>query len=449
MAALSIYMAEDDPIYGELLQYHLSLNPDFTVELFPSGKALLANMHKHPDLITIDFDLPDIKGDQLFQRVREIYPGIPVIIISGQHEITVALRLIRMGVTDYLIKDLHTQELLWNAVVRIAEKKVLEQEVEKLKTQLGKKYAFGNLFIGNSEGLQKVLERIEKAAQTSINVSVSGETGTGKELVAQAIHFNSARSAAPFVAVNMAAIPGELAESELFGHEKGAFTGAVSRKTGRFEEAQGGTLFLDEIAELDLHLQSKLLRVLQERELVRIGGNKKVNLDFRLIVASHKNLEQEVAAGRFREDLYYRIMGLPIHLPPLRDRGADILILARHFLEQFCKENGLSPLQIAPEAREKLIHYPFPGNIRELKSVMELAAVLCNGTVIQPGDISFNALKRTGHWLQEEKTLRQHTCEIIRHYLLKYDQDVVKAAGVLDIGKSTIYKMMQQKELVI
>lgn len=442
-------MAEDDPIYGELLQYHLSLNPGVSVELFPSGKALLAALHRKPDLITIDFDLPDSKGDQLYKRVREIYPGVPVIIISGQHDISIALELIRMGVTDYLNKDQHTQELLWNAVVRIAEKKELEQEVQKLKTQLGKKYSCSNLFVGNSEALQKVMERIEKAAQTNINVSVSGETGTGKELVAKAIHFNSARSAAPFVAVNMAAIPPDLAESELFGHEKGAFTGAINRKAGRFEEAQGGTLFLDEIAELDLHLQGKLLRVLQERELFRVGGSKKINLDFRLIVASHKNLEHEVAEGRFREDLYYRIMGLPIHLPPLRERGMDKLLLARHFLEQFAKDNGMADLQLSPEAMAKLAQYHFPGNIRELKSIVELAAVLSNGDMVMSADITFTSLKQDGHWLNEDKTLRQHTCDIILHYLRKYDQDVVRTAEKLDIGKSTIYKMIQQKELVI
>jgi DNA-binding NtrC family response regulator len=290
---------------------------------------------------------------------------------------------------------------------------------------------------------------MEKATKTNINVSITGETGTGKEVVSKAIHYNSDRKKKPFVAVNMAAIPKELVESELFGHEKGAFTGAVARKAGKFEEANGGTIFLDEIAELDLNLQSKILRVLQEREVIRVGGNEKVKLDIRLIVATHKNLPDEVKKGNFREDLYYRIIGLPVELPPLRDRGNDVLILAKHFTDEFAKENKLGHVTISSEAKQKLMGYHFPGNIRELKAIMELASVMCTDGDIQPDDITFNSTKSDDVFTMEQKSLRQYTCDIIKYYLRKYDDDVMLVADKLDIGKSTIYKMLQQKEIVL
>jgi len=251
------------------------------------------------------------------------------------------------------------------------------------------------------------------------------------------------------VAVNMAAIPRELIESELYGHEKGACTGALARKAGKFEESNGGTSFLDEIAELDMSLQSKILRVLQEREVVRVGGNEKVKLDVRLIVATHKNLGEEVKKGNFREDLYYRIIGLPIELPPLRDRGNDILILAKYFTDEFARENKLGTIYLAAETKDKLMTYPFPGNIRELKAMMELACVMCSDGVIRPDDITFNSTRSNEIFTLEHKTLRQYTCDIIKHFLRKYDDDVMLVAEKLDIGKSTIYKMLQQKEIVL
>jgi DNA-binding NtrC family response regulator len=245
----------------------------------------------------------------------------------------------------------------------------------------------------------------------------------------------------------MAAIPKELIESELFGHEKGAFTGALARKAGKFEEANGGSIFLDEIAEMDLSLQSKLLRVLQEREVIRIGGNEQVKFDVRLIVATHKNLAEEVAKGNFREDLYFRIMGLPLEIPPLRERGNDILILAKHFADEFAKENKLGSISFTKEAKEKLAKYHFPGNVRELKAVVDLSVVMCENNEIKPEDITFTSAKRDDIFIPENKSLRQHTCDIIRHYLKKNNDDVVATAKALDIGKSTIYKMMQDGEL--
>jgi len=241
----------------------------------------------------------------------------------------------------------------------------------------------------------------------------------------------------------MAAIPKELVESEFFGHEKGAFTGADNKRIGRFEQADGGTIFLDEIAELDLNLQSKLLRVLQEREVTRIGGKERIKFNARLIIATHKDLAQEVKKGNFREDLYYRIIGLPIELPPLRDRGNDKLLLTKYFMDLFVKENKMKSISISKEAKEKLMKYAFPGNIRELKSVIDLACVMCDGKEILPDDLTFTSINDTSFFLSEEKTLKEYTSEIILHYLRKNNNDVLKTAKKLDIGKSTIYNLIQ------
>jgi DNA-binding NtrC family response regulator len=449
MESYKIFIVEDDPWYGEILEYHLSLNPDYQITRFQTGKELLANLHLQPDLITIDFSLPDFTGDKLFSKVQASNDQIPVVVISGQEEIAIAVQLLKMGVTDYLIKDENTKDLLWNAVIKIRENGKLRKEVAQLREELAQKYAFEDSIKGQSPALRKVFSLMEKAAQTNINVSITGETGTGKELVAKAIHYNSARKRKAFVAVNMAAIPRELIESELFGHEKGAFTGAIARKTGKFEEANGGTLFLDEIGELDPAVQSKLLRVLQERELTRVGGHEKVKLDVRLIVATHKNLGEEVRQQQFREDLYYRIIGLPIELPALRERGNDVLLLAKYFLDEFIQENKMPVRTLSSEAREKLLRYNFPGNVRELKSIIELAAVLSNDAEIQPDDIVYNSARADEQFTTEEKTLRQYNCDIIRFYLKKYDNDVLTVANKLDIGKSTIYKMIQQKEITL
>ena len=244
----------------------------------------------------------------------------------------------------------------------------------------------------------------------------------------------------------MAAIPKDLMESDFFGHEAGAFTGANSRNIGKFEQANGGTIFLDEIAELDLNLQSKLLRVLQEREVVRLGGTTKIKFDARLIIATHKDLAQEVKNGNFREDLYYRIIGLPIVLPPLRDRGNDILLLAKYFIDLFIKDNKMKALSLSKQAKDKLLKYPFPGNIRALKSIIDLACVLCENSEIVADDLTFNSINNTDFFLSDEKTLKEHTTEIILHYLKNNGNDVLKTAKILDIGKSTIYNLIQTLE---
>jgi len=447
MIVTKIFLVEDDPWIGELYKHHLTLNPDYQISLFKSGKECLNNLFLKPDIICVDFGLPDMDGETLLKRIREANKNIPVIVISAQEDISVAVNCLKSGAKDYIIKDDRAKDMLWNAIIKIRENIELKQEVEILKEQLEQKYSFEKTIIGQSEILKKTFILIEKAISSNINVSVTGETGTGKEVIAKAIHYNSDKKKKPFIAVNMAAIPRELIESELFGHEKGAFTGAINRKIGKFEEAGAGTIFLDEIAELDLNLQSKILRVLQEREIVRVGGNEVVKINARLITATHKNLSEEVKKGKFREDLFYRIIGLPIELPPLRNRGNDTLILVKHFIDEFAKENNLKSIGISNSAKNKLQRYNYPGNVRELKSIIDLACVMCNNNEITDEDIRFNKIKGNEDFTSEEKTLKEYTHDIIKFFLKKHNQDILEVAKRLDIGKSTIYNLIQKKEI--
>lgn len=444
MDAIKIFVVEDDLWYGEILEYHLSLNPEYEVIRFATGKECLENLFQQPSVITLDYSLPDMACEEVMDRIHKINPEIPIIIVSGQENISTAVSLLKKGAYDYIVKDDETKEILWNSIKNVRERAKLKNEISTLREEIVQKYDFGNLIRGNSKAIHKVFSLMEKAARTNITVSITGETGTGKELVAKAIHYNSTRSKKPFVAVNVAAIPSELIESELFGHEKGAFTGASTRRIGKFEEAHGGTIFLDEIGEMDINMQAKLLRVLQEKEVVRIGGNKTVKIDVRVIVATHRDLAEEVRQSNFREDLYYRLLGLPVNLPPLRDRGSDTLLLAKHFVVEFCKENDMPKLSISAAAQEKLMKYAFPGNVRELRAIMELAAVMTNGSTIEAEDVSFNSSKSMSDFLLEETSLREYTDKIVRHFLEKYDNNVLLVAKKLDIGKSTIYRMLKE-----
>ena len=445
MCVYNIFIVEDDEWYGKILEYHFSLNPDYKITRFKTAKELLNNLHLLPDLITIDFSLPDMAGDKLYQKIRDINSQIPVIVVSSQENITVAVNLLKMGVSDYMVKDDTTKDLLWNSIIRIRENQTLKKEVAHLKEELREKFTFEKSLIGQSDALKSVFGKMEKAIKTNINVSVTGETGTGKELVAKAIHYNSNRSDKPFIAVNVAAIPKELIESELFGHEKGAFTGASFRRIGKFEEANGGTLFLDEIAEMDISLQAKLLRALQEKEIIRIGSNTPVKFDCRIIIATNKDLQEEIKKGNFRQDLYYRLYGLPIELPPLRDRENDVIILAKHFINVFCKENKMMIKTLKSDALSRLLSYPFPGNIRELKSVIELAVTLADRNEITSDHIFLGR----GHDLldelfRQELSLREYDIRIVKTFLEKYDGNIKLVAEKLDIGVATIYRMLKE-----
>jgi two-component system response regulator AtoC len=444
--SFKIFIVEDDRWYCRILEYQLSLHPDYEVSTYSSAKECLAHLHENPAIITLDYSLPDGTGTEVLRKIKAYNPEIEVVVISGQEDINTAVSLLKEGAFDYIMKDENTKERLWNTVQNMRKNLLLQKQVEELKEEISQKYDFSNFILGSSEPLRQVFRLMTKAANTNITVSVTGETGTGKELVAKAVHFNSGRCKQPFVAVNVAAIPKDLLESELFGHEKGAFTGAVARRLGKFEEAHKGTIFLDEIGELDLNLQAKLLRVLQEKEVVRVGANAVTPIDVRIIVATHKNLAEEVKKGRFREDLYYRLLGLPIALPPLRERGNDILPLARHFISRFCQENKLPPKTLSIAALKKLMGYSYPGNVRELKAVVELAVVIADGEVIGLEEISF-AAPAEENFLAEEATLKDFNTRILQHYLNKYKGNVLQVAARLEVGKSTIYRMIQNKEL--
>ena len=440
-----IFVVEDDPMYQRMIRYLMELNPDHEVHVFSTGQECLERLSLAPDLISLDYSLPDMTGEAVLRQIKTFDPSIGVLILSGQQDVGTAVQLLKEGAYDYVTKDSETKERLLNALDHIKKRRDLEAEVDQLREQLEIKYEFGNI-IGDSKAMQRVFRLLEKAIKTEINVSITGETGTGKEVVARSIHFNSARRKGPFVAVNMGAIPAELLESELFGHEKGAFTGAVSRKKGQFELSSGGTLFLDEIAEIPLNLQAKLLRALQEREVLRVGGEQPISFDSRIVIASHKDLGEEVQKGNFSEDLYYRLLGLSVQLPPLRERSNDILLLANAFLLEFRKKNKLGALNLDKGAKSKLLGYSFPGNVRELRAIIELAAVMAEGGKITEDDIQFQSIRREAGFLTEELTLEEYKSRIIHFFLDKYDQDVVLVARKLDIGKSTIYRMLQEEK---
>ncbi|MCB9261366.1 MAG: sigma-54-dependent Fis family transcriptional regulator [Flavobacteriales bacterium] len=440
-----IFVVEDDVWYGEVIEYHLSLNPDVSVQKFTTGKEFLKHLEEEPSLITLDYSLPDISGEEVLKRIKEFNPELPVVIISGQEDIGTVIKLLKDGAYDYIIKDDETKDRIWNVIKNIREKEELKEEISELKKQIVQKYDFSKSIIGNSQPMKRVFSLIQKAVTSNITVSITGETGTGKEVVAKSIHYNSQRAKKPFVAVNITAIPSELIESELFGHEKGAFTGAIARRIGKFEEATGGTIFLDEIGEMDINMQSKLLRVLQEKELTRVGGSGVVKLNCRILCATHKDLAEEVRKGNFREDLYYRLLGLPIALPALRERGNDILMLSKHFIDEYCRENDVQKLTLSTSAQNKLLKYPWPGNIRELKAVIELSCVMTDTNIIDDEHITFNSSGSIDTLLQNEMPLDEYKNRIVKFYLSKYNDDVVTVAKKLQIGKSTIYRMLQEE----
>lgn len=442
-----IFVVEDNEWYNKLLVHHLSLNPDYEVESFYNAGDFLKELNKAPDVVTLDYRLPDMLGMDVLKRIKQENEDIQVILVSEQEDIQVVVELLKHGAYDYIVKSNDIRERLLNTVSNIRKGATLKKEITHLRKEVQKKYSFQNSIIGTSDGIRNIFNLIDKATRTNITVSVTGETGTGKELVAKAIHYNSNRNTKPFVAVNVAAIPGELIESELFGHEKGAFTGATFQRTGKFEEANGGTLFLDEIAEMELSLQTKLLRALQEKEITRVGSNKSIKFDCRLIVATHRNLMEEVKKGSFRQDLYYRLLGLPIELPPLRERGNDILILAKHFVQQFCLENGLSLKALSQKAMNKLLTYNFPGNIRELKSMMELAVTLADDLEISDEHIVIGPVAPMPNIENGELTLREYELKILNAYLQKYNNNTKLVAEKLDIGVATVYRMLKEDKV--
>ncbi len=447
MNTSQIFIVDDDAWYADLLEYNIKMNPDYEVEKFSNAEDCLLNLYKQPMAITLDYSMPGLSGQEALAKINKANPSIPVIIISGQEDITTAIDLLKEGAYEYIVKNEDAPKRLWRALTNIQENFQLKQENEKLKEAVTEKYSFSNLIIGQSPQLKSVFALMQKALNNNITVSVFGETGTGKDLVAKALHYNSSREKNPFVAINVSAIPADLIESELFGHEKGSFTGAVAQRIGKFEEANKGTLFLDEISEMDLNMQSKMLRVLQEREIIRVGSNKQVKIDVRIITASNKDLAAMVKEGSFRMDLYYRLMGLPINLPPLRDRGSDILLLANYFVKLFCKDNNMPLKSLSTDAQKKIISYRFPGNIRELKSIIELSIILSDGKVITPDDIQIQSMMDSDNFLEKELTLEEYNVKILEHFLTVYNKNAILVANKLDISKATVYRMISKYNL--
>lgn len=442
-----IFVLEDDALYRRMIIHRLSMDPEYNVVGFDNADDLFNSLYLTPDAITLDLNMPSVDGVEILKKLKTRVPQTKIIVVSGQEQINRAVEVLKLGAFDYLSKDEDTMERLWLSVHKATQNSSMEKELEVLREEVDKKYDLSSWILGSCSEIQQVFQKIEKTLSNDINVVVTGETGTGKELVAKAIHYNSKRKKNPFVPINVSAIPDQLIESELFGYEKGAFTGANSSKPGKFEEATGGTLFLDEIGEMNLQMQAKLLRVIQEMELTRLGSNSVKKLDFRLIIATHKDLLQEVEKGNFREDLYYRLRGLSIELPPLRNRANDYKVLSVHFLNAFTKKNNMNCPQISDDALDALKKYPFPGNVRELKSIIEAAAVVCNDDIIKSDDLNLMEQDILDQLITQNRTLDEYQAEIVAHHLSKNNNNISKTARELEIGKSTIYRMMNKGKL--
>jgi len=353
----------------------------YQVKMAADGfRAIAAAQEFLPDLVLTDLKMPGMDGMGLLSRLREVHPEVAVVLMTAFGAVESAVQAMREGAADYLTKPLNIGELLL-VVERALENATLRRETRDLRDKLTERYDFSNI-VGQSGEMRAVFKSVEQVAKSRATVLISGESGTGKELIAAALHHNSDRRDRPFVKLHCAALAESLLESELFGHERGSFTGADRRRIGRFEQADGGTLFLDEIGEISPAVQVKLLRVLQEHEFERVGGNQTVHVDVRVVAATNRDLKKLVEQGRFREDLYYRLNVINLKLPPLRDRRDDIPALAMHFVQRFAQENGKGALRVDPSAMRVLRAHDWPGNVRELENVMERAVVLVDGPTV-------------------------------------------------------------------
>lgn len=404
-----------------------------------------------PDLVLLDVILPGTDGLAVLETLRSENKAVPVIMLTGTKSVKTAVDAMKRGADDYLSKPFDVDELRL-VIGRALNKLELEREVKQLRSQVVQRYAFHNL-IGKSSGMQEIYAKIEQVADSRTTVLITGESGTGKELVAKALHYNSSRRDRPFIALNCAALPETLIESELFGHEKGAFTDATARRTGQFEMANTGTLFLDEIGDLSPVTQAKLLRVLQEREFTRIGGVQPIKVDVRIVAATNKNLDELVRKSQFREDLYYRINVISLYLPPLRDRGEDIALLAKHFLAKRVEEEKRPQIEFSKEALELLVRYPWPGNVRELENIVEQAFIWSHNAAhialehlpsILKGDVRSASLHddTISGRLSLEKAVMEFEREIILDALKRTNYVQTHAANLLGISRRMLkYRM--------
>ena len=401
-----------------------------------------------PHLVFMDVKMAGIDGLEALRRLRELDPKAVAVMISGHGTIKTAVEATQLGAYEFLEKPLDTDRILVtlrNALSHLD----LAEENARLKQTIESRYEI----VGKSHAIRALIDRIERVAPTDARVLVTGENGTGKELVARAIHRQSPRRGGPFVEVNCAAIPGELIESELFGHMKGSFTGAVADRAGKFEQANGGTLFLDEVGDMSLAAQAKVLRVLQDNVVTRIGGSKPITVDVRVLAATNKNVEEEIAAGRFREDLYYRLNVVPLWVPPLRERREDIPSLVAHFINQLSEREGMTPRVIAEDAVHRLTEYDWPGNVRELRNTIERLLILASGPRITAADIDRLVGRRTSESVSMGTLTEYQTFEEFKHgaertFLLaklrEFDWNVSETARALDMPRSNLYKKIER-----
>jgi two-component system NtrC family response regulator len=382
----TILIVDDEKNYLLVLEALLADAGYEVITCDNASEALEVSTSHDLDLVITDMRMPGVDGMEFLVQLRGLQPEIPVIMMTAYATVEKAVEAMKRGAFDYVTKPFKNEELILT-IRKALEMHRLRQENRLLSQELQERFKFANI-VGKSKVMRQVYEVIEKVAQTRASVLITGESGTGKELIARAIHFNSPRSDKPFVSVNCSALPETLLESELFGHERGAFTGAITRRKGRFELAHNGTLFLDEVGDMSSALQVKLLRVLQEMRFERVGGTTTLQVDARLVAASNRDLKREVEFGRFREDLYYRLKVVHINVPPLRERRDDIPLLVHHFLRKVAKYNGLPVKNISHEALKYLYQYDWLGNVRELENVIERAVILCDGEEIRPQDLA-------------------------------------------------------------
>ena len=452
-SATKILLIEDDPGSREALLSLLKGSGFAMKECCNGQEGLQLLTEERFDIVISDLFLPDMNGIEILTQVKLDSPNTEVILITGHASAETAVRAMKEGAFDYITKPLNIDELRI-IIDKAVEKGQLLSENVYLKKQLQDKYEFTNI-IGNSQAMQQLFSRMKRIIKTDSTVLILGESGTGKELVAKAIHFNGSRKDRPFVAVNCSAIPDNLLESELFGHAKGAFTGAIKEKIGKFEAANLGTIFLDEIGTLPMHLQTKLLRVLQEQEIERVGSNRQIKLDVRVVSATNVNLEQEVQHGNFREDLFYRLNVIPVLIPPLRERIEDILPLTRHFLEKNCRSMQRSVMHLEKEALEALEAYPWNGNVRELENIMERIVALTEGDLIALRDLPSNIAKAylerggsptsvTPQGIDMVRTINEIERKMIAEALQLSGGVKARAALMLSINRTTLVEKMRR-----
>ncbi len=424
----------------------------YLVQAVDSGEAALAALDKHRyDLVLLDVWLPGQDGLEVLRGIRERDAELPVVVISGHGTIETAVKAVRLGAQDFVEKPLSLEKTLL-AVKNALRHRRLEAQLRELRERLDARYAM----VGESQGIRRLRAEIAQAAPSNGRALIFGENGTGKELVARAIHAQSQRKALPFVEVNCAAIPEELIESELFGHSKGAFTGALAARKGKFELADGGTLFLDEIADMSLKTQAKVLRALQEQRIEPVGGTGSVEVDVRVIAATNKDLEAEIRAGRFRDDLYFRLNVIPFHVPPLRERREDIPLLTRHFMQLLSAEHGRRPREVAADALAVLARMPWPGNVRELRNILERLVIMTPGELIELRHLPASLASRPDvapaafeapQAAREEGTLLAAREEFERGYIKRRYREcggnMSRTAVALGVERSNLYRKMK------